>query len=373
MSGCDLQTSEDKLLSGLRNPNCRLEKLRFVGCKLTDKSCEIVASVLQSSNSLMELDLSHNNLGDSGVQLLSKGLSSPHCKLQTLRLSKCGISDEGYVCLALTLMSNPSCVKDLDVSDNHPGESAQKLLSATLEDPHRKVEAIQLNQCHLSKASCEMMASMLQSAHSHLRELDMSDNDLQDEGVELLCVGLRDPQCKLETLRLSGCLITHEGCFLLSSALKSNPSYLKQLDLNYNHPGDSGVRELTDRLNDPSCKLETLSLETHVDSQLSTDPRCSWVMGLSRTLLEKVSVPRQRSHQSPVVSVERSALVALLQHMLEKEKEHVEEMEIVFACQISPGVECVRSYCRQCISSYWSQSDPSGDYSAERDPEHNPL
>ncbi|XP_062389427.1 stonustoxin subunit beta-like [Sardina pilchardus] len=60
------------------------------------------------------------------------------------------------------------------------------------------------------------------------------------------------------TLRLSGCLITHEGCSLLSSALKSNPSYLKQLDLNYNHPGDSGVRELTDILNDPSCKLETL-------------------------------------------------------------------------------------------------------------------
>ena len=62
----------------------------------------------------------------------------------------------------------------------------------------------------------------------------------------------------ISCFRLSGCLITHEGCSLLSSALKSNPSYLKQLDLSYNHPGDSGVRELTDRLNDPSCKLETL-------------------------------------------------------------------------------------------------------------------
>ncbi|XP_062389503.1 NACHT, LRR and PYD domains-containing protein 12-like [Sardina pilchardus] len=143
MSDNDLQDEGVKLLcAGLRVPQCKLETLRYVGCKLTDKSCEIVALVLQSSNSLMELDLSHNNLGDSGVQLLSKGLSSPNCKLQILRLSKCGISDEGYVLLALTLMSNPSCVKDLDVSNNHPGESAQKLLTATLEDPHRKVEAI---------------------------------------------------------------------------------------------------------------------------------------------------------------------------------------------------------------------------------------
>ncbi|XP_076143911.1 NACHT, LRR and PYD domains-containing protein 3-like isoform X1 [Alosa pseudoharengus] len=176
---------------------CR--KALLAGCKLMETSCEIVTSVLQYANSsLRELDLSQNDLQMSGEKLLS-ALQSPNCSLETLRL-------------------------DL---------------------------------CHLSKASCGMMASVLQSAASHLRELDMSDNDLQDEGVELLCVGLRHPQCKLETLRLSGCLITHAGCFLLSSALKSNPSYLKQLDLSYNHPGDSGVRELTHRLDDPNCKLET--------------------------------------------------------------------------------------------------------------------
>ncbi|KAL2086349.1 hypothetical protein ACEWY4_017408 [Coilia grayii] len=113
-----------------------------------------------------------------------------------------------------------------------------------------------LKQCQLSKASCHRMASVLQGTSSPLRELDMSDNDLQDEGVELLCVGLRHPQCKLETLRLSGCLITEKGCSFLASALKSNPSYLKELDLSYNHPGDSGVRELTDRQDNAGCKLE---------------------------------------------------------------------------------------------------------------------
>ncbi|XP_076153231.1 NLR family CARD domain-containing protein 3-like isoform X1 [Alosa pseudoharengus] len=61
---------------------CR--KARLAECKLSEKSCGIMAAVLQSPNSLTELDLSHNDLGDSGVQLLSKGLSSPNCKLQTL-------------------------------------------------------------------------------------------------------------------------------------------------------------------------------------------------------------------------------------------------------------------------------------------------
>ncbi|XP_042559900.1 NLR family CARD domain-containing protein 3-like isoform X3 [Clupea harengus] len=61
-------------------------RARLAECTLTDKSCGIVATVLQSPNSLTELDLCNNDLGDSGVQLLSNGLSSPHCKLQTLRL-----------------------------------------------------------------------------------------------------------------------------------------------------------------------------------------------------------------------------------------------------------------------------------------------
>ncbi|KAL1248148.1 hypothetical protein QQF64_023524, partial [Cirrhinus molitorella] len=51
-----------------------------------------------------------------------------------------------------------------------------------------------------------------------------------------------------EILRLSGCMVTEEGCAYLSSALSSNPSHLRQLDLSYNHPGDSGVRLLSEKL-----------------------------------------------------------------------------------------------------------------------------
>uniref|UniRef100_A0A3Q0R313 SPRY-associated domain-containing protein n=1 Tax=Amphilophus citrinellus TaxID=61819 RepID=A0A3Q0R313_AMPCI len=56
---------------------------------------------------------------------------------------------------------------------------------------------------------------------------------------------------------LSGCLITEEGCTSLASALSSNPSHLKELDLSYNHLGDSGMK-------DPSWRLDTLKYEKNV-------------------------------------------------------------------------------------------------------------
>ncbi|XP_073697928.1 LOW QUALITY PROTEIN: stonustoxin subunit alpha [Garra rufa] len=63
-----------------------LMPFRFSGCNLTNQSCKIVASVLQSSNSVLrELDLSNSDLQDSGVKLLSDGLKNPNCQLKILR------------------------------------------------------------------------------------------------------------------------------------------------------------------------------------------------------------------------------------------------------------------------------------------------
>ncbi|KAK0147395.1 NACHT, LRR and PYD domains-containing protein 1 [Merluccius polli] len=63
-----------------------LTQARLTGCNLSERCCEALASVLCSnSSSLRELDLRTNDLQDSGVKLLSAGLGSPHCTLETLR------------------------------------------------------------------------------------------------------------------------------------------------------------------------------------------------------------------------------------------------------------------------------------------------
>uniref|UniRef100_A0A3Q3N0Z8 NACHT domain-containing protein n=1 Tax=Mastacembelus armatus TaxID=205130 RepID=A0A3Q3N0Z8_9TELE len=246
LSNNDLQDSGVKCV---RAPYflCRLRL-----CNLSERSCEALASVLSSQfSTLRELDLSNNDLQDSGVKLVSDGLRSPHCKLQTLRLSGCLVTEEGCASLALALSSNPSHLRELDVSYNHPGESGLKLLSAGLKDPHWRLDTLRYGEV------CSL-ASVLSSQSSTLKELDLSNNDLQDSGVKLVSDGLRSPHCKLQTLRLSGCLVTEEGFTSLASALSSNPSHLRELDVSFNHLGESGRNLLSAGLKGPHWRLDSL-------------------------------------------------------------------------------------------------------------------
>nr|XP_021322163.1 ribonuclease inhibitor-like isoform X2 [Danio rerio] len=131
------------------------------------------------------------------------------------------------------------------------------LLSAVLEDPHCKLEKLGLSNCGLTDEGCAALASALRSNPEHLRDLNLSENKLGDS-VTLLSAVLEDPHCKLERLGLSDCALTDEGCAALASALRLNPKHLRDLNLSRNKLSKFTVKLFSDLKDDPHNKLETL-------------------------------------------------------------------------------------------------------------------
>ncbi|XP_039540916.1 NACHT, LRR and PYD domains-containing protein 4E-like isoform X1 [Pimephales promelas] len=165
-------------------------------CNLTDKSCSSLAAVLGSDTNLKELNMNNNKLQDSGVKLLCTGLKNIKCKLEILRLRDCYMTDEGCSDVTSALKSNPSHLRELDLSENNLGDSGVKTLSDLLMNPQFKLEKLHLQSCGITDVSSLTQSLTNSKALQFLKELDLSFNKIGDSKRRLRDE-LRDSNCVL--------------------------------------------------------------------------------------------------------------------------------------------------------------------------------
>ncbi|XP_032872748.1 ribonuclease inhibitor-like [Amblyraja radiata] len=119
-----------------------VETLSFSGLGLTPIDCAVLSHAIRLCDTIKHLDLwdcriqceglqrlgpvlhkcqdlglGDNDLGDSGVKLVSAALRNPDCKIQRLGLDSVGLTDSGAEDLVSTLSTKPS-LTGLDLTGN---------------------------------------------------------------------------------------------------------------------------------------------------------------------------------------------------------------------------------------------------------------
>ncbi|XP_055486371.1 NACHT, LRR and PYD domains-containing protein 3-like isoform X2 [Leucoraja erinacea] len=204
-----LGNSGVKLVSAaLRNPDCKIQKLGLDNVGLTDTGAKHFASTLSANCSLTDLELSGNNLRDSGVKLVFAALWNPDCKIQRLWLDNVGLTDSAADDLASALSTNCS-LTELNIGDNALGDSGVKLVSAALRSFNCKIQRLGLNNVGLTDSGAEDLVSAL-SANPSLTELQLGNNSLTDRCVPALC-RLIQTLPRLERILLMGNQFSRTG------------------------------------------------------------------------------------------------------------------------------------------------------------------
>ncbi|XP_062895931.1 NACHT, LRR and PYD domains-containing protein 3-like isoform X2 [Mobula hypostoma] len=113
-SGMTLTPIDCAVLSHVIGLCDTIKHLNLTVCNI---QCEGIQRLGPGLHKCQELRLSGNELGDSGVKLVSAALRNPECKIQKLRLGGVGLTDSGAEDLVSALSTNPS-LTGLDLGFN---------------------------------------------------------------------------------------------------------------------------------------------------------------------------------------------------------------------------------------------------------------
>ncbi|XP_078062063.1 NACHT, LRR and PYD domains-containing protein 3-like [Mustelus asterias] len=199
--------SQNKTLA--RNTVGSVETLSFSELRLTPIDCAVLSHVIGLCDTIkhldleecyiqcegfrrlgpvlhkcLELSLGDNEVGDSGVKLLSAALRNPECKIQKLDLHDNDLSDSCAEDLASALSTNRSLI-DLNLGFNKLGDSGVKLLSVALRNSECKIQELCLHKNTLTDSCAEDLASAL-STNQTLRILNLESNSFTDQSVPAL-------------------------------------------------------------------------------------------------------------------------------------------------------------------------------------------
>ena len=237
LSYSDLQNT-DAIKSLNRLPLYNLIKFNIRGNSLTMQAADYVAAFLRRNDQLNDLDLSYNNLEESGTIKILKATNFSN--LANLNISNNNIGGEAsnLKCMA-DMLTHASNLTEVNLSDNKL-RAAKAIYFFTKLRFSPKLVKLDISKNSIGDIAAKDLAYTLSSC-INLQELDLSDNDLHSTGIS-------DLFRKLKISNLTKFAVNHNK---ISDQAANDIGYflsrnvnLKELDLSCTSLNDTGVKNI---------------------------------------------------------------------------------------------------------------------------------
>ncbi|XP_069811565.1 dynein regulatory complex subunit 5 isoform X2 [Dendropsophus ebraccatus] len=184
--------------------------------KVDDDKVRVLIKSLLDHPTLVQLDLSHNQISDRGARAMGKLLNQS--QLQTLNLCNNNIRPHGAQAIAHSLTKN-SRLQVLNLRLNHIGdEGGQALCNALLQN--NSLQWLHIGSNELSEPTATLLAQVL-SQNTSLKSINISCNPIGLDGGKQLLEGMSQNKTMLEfDLRLTD--VGQESEFYMNQVLRGN-------------------------------------------------------------------------------------------------------------------------------------------------------
>ena len=232
------------------------------GLAISPEECVALRELLLNANKLNHLDLSGVGLENDGLRLLAEGLGCTSSLTDgVLNLSGNDIGDTGLQALASSLASNGK-VQKLILTNNNIGDKGLEALADLLAH-NGALRCLSISEnAAITKIGVKAISRSLRSRKCRLENLRLDRISICEE-IEKLLGDALSVNTSLVLLSLScgenGISIGDDGLKALALGLSHN-SHLKELNLSRNRAITSvGLRSLKQYFRSSLCALETLN------------------------------------------------------------------------------------------------------------------
>ena len=183
--GCEVSDVGAMALADALHSNTMLRKLCLSANLISDVGVTALCTSLSTESRLSDLQIGYNSFGEGGFQAIAEALNRG-IAIDTLYLhgqirSLSSIPEKQPIVQALALSNT---LRELNLSFNHLGDAGATLLAHVLKTS-RSVQTLFLTNCYIGNNGIVAIAKAL-GTNSTLRELWLTHNNYNDAGVESL-------------------------------------------------------------------------------------------------------------------------------------------------------------------------------------------